>query len=150
MLSKISKNYLPLYREAYRKNWPKHTFTFGLIDHFIERINKHSEWENKVNFYQTCGSDKEIDEDATFVVDTGNWIYFDSLTNDHEKIKKILYQLKFEDEIFIHDVREDFKDLIYEFLREKSLEIVFDVKGILVANTQVESLEPVLDNFLSR
>lgn len=147
MLLKIAKNQLPAYRAAYyTRNWPKHVLTVGLLDHYINRFKKHPEWEDKVNFYKT---DSDID-DASFVFDNGFFIYFDSLTNNHQKLKAVIGRLNFQYEKIFHCIRDDFKDLVHEIIKEHSLEKIFDLGARAVFNADYDSSKSMYEALVKK
>lgn len=153
MLFKLSKNLLPIYRDAFKRNLPKSTVSVGLLDYYIDRFNKHPEWENKVHFYGAKDSKNQIDEQANFVVTLGSFgqfIYFDSLADTPDKILlPILNELDYKDDKVFVAIQDEFRNLMHAVIDAHSLEKVYDSRAKIITITNYEALKPKFEQLIS-
>lgn len=124
MLNKLSKNLLPIYRDLYKFNWPTYMPSYCVFQHFINRFNKHPEWEEKVKFLTL--PDEDI-SDGTYALTYGPYIYIDSLESaPFIQLEKLLYNMDIKSDQMFVNFRDDFRPLVLDLLRIKRMEKTFD------------------------
>lgn len=112
-------------KNLYKVNWPKYVPTFALLEHFIDRFEKHSDWREKVNFLT-------INEDSlkcgTFLMIYCNYIVcFNSLEAEpYANLEKLLKDLDFSEEKKFWAMELHHVEVVEKLVKSQNLEKTFD------------------------
>lgn len=129
-MKKLTIKELTFLRELYAKNVPKYVPVVGLLDHFIDRFEKHPEWMDKIDFFTI---DESTLRSGTFLmhyamIDT-TCISFNSLeAAPYRNLEHLLNSLSYSKEKFYKfwTVSEEFRILIENLSRAKNFEKLED------------------------
>ncbi len=125
MHKKLTIAEIKFLKNLYKVNWPKYVPTFALLEHFIERLEKYPEWQDKVNFLT-------INEDSlkcgTFLMIYCNYIVnFNSLEAEpYTNLEKLLNNLDFSEEKKFWAMELHHVEVVEKIVKLKNLEKTFD------------------------
>lgn len=125
-LQKITKLQLVELRDLYRAEWPLHVATFSAIVHFMERFEKHPEWEEKVKFWTL---NDEWKQSGTFAMvnENDNHILFNTLEPwPYSSLQRTLELLDYDEPKVFISFRDIFRQIVHNVIRVQNLEIRFD------------------------
>lgn len=126
MFQKLSIKELKYLQYFYKVNWPKYLPTFGLLTHFIERLEKQPDWQDKVQFLTT--NVNSLRDNGTFLMLYCNYIVFFNSTEEspYTNLAKLLDKLDFFEEKQFWSVEVHHGGLVENLIKSKQLEKLFD------------------------
>lgn len=125
MHKKLTIDEIKFLQNLYKVNWPKFVPTFGLLGHFIERFEKHPEWQEKVHFL-TVNADSL--ESGTFLMNYCNYVVmFNSLeAAPYANLEKLLNVLDFTEEKQLWAMEVHHGQVVEKLVKSQNLEKLFD------------------------
>lgn len=125
-LIRIQKDQLPQLRNLYRADWPSCVTSYAVIDHFIDRFNKHPNWEGKVKFW-TLSDKWKASGTFAMINENDNYIMFDTIESwPFPTLQRTLELLNYDRETAFISFREIFRPLVLDVIRVQNLEATFD------------------------
>lgn len=128
MFKKLIFDELKFLQNLYAVDWPKYVPTFGLLGQFIERFEKHPEWQNKVNFLTI--NDNSLNQ-GTFLMIYCNYIVcFNSLEPaPFANLEKLLNSIDFTEEKKFWSIEIHHGEVVEKVMKSKNLEKLFDERS---------------------
>lgn len=125
MHKKLTIDEIKFLKNLYKVNWPKYVPTFALLEHFIERFEKHNEWQEKVTF-STINEDSL--KNGTFLMVYCDYIMnFNSLEADpYENLEKLINDVDFTEEKKIWAMESHHAEVVEKIVKIQNLEKTFD------------------------
>lgn len=125
MFKKLTINEIKFLKDLYKVDWPKFVPTFGLLAQFIERFEKHPEWQDKVHF-STVNNDSL--KCGTFLMTYCKHIVcFNSLeASPYSNLEKLIKELDFSEEKKLWAIEECHVEVVEKIIKSQNLEKTFD------------------------
>lgn len=121
-LLKLSTKAIPTFLELYKAaSYPRHALTYCSFKNFAMQSEKYPEYRDNLELL-TLNDDWR--KDGLFLMRNGRTFYFDSLEpQPFERVKKLLLNIDYSNEVVFRAVRDQFKPMVNEVLWLKNLEI---------------------------
>lgn len=121
-LLKLSSKTIPTLMELYKgASYPRHALTYCSFKNYLIQSEKFPEYKENLELL-TLNDDWQ--KDGLFLMKNGGTYYFDSLEpQPFDRVKKLLLNIDYSNEVVFRAVRDQFKPMMNEVLWLKNLEI---------------------------